>query len=77
MLPASELMIDPRRSGVGYFSRRKDIAALVLVFCFGALMNAFGMVSPVYMVENWLGNLLHVKKRSTGAGIAFHDLSRR
>ena len=60
-LPASELMIDPRRSGVGYFSRRKDIAALVLVFCFGALMNAFGMVSPVYAVENWLGHLLHVE----------------
>ena len=70
-LPASELMIDPRRSGVGYFSRRKDIAALALVFCFGALMNAFGMVSPVYAVESWLGRLLHIQSQATELGILF------
>jgi hypothetical protein len=70
-LPASELMIDPRRSGVGYFSRRKDIAALVLVFCFGALMNAFGMVSPVYAVESCLGRLLHIQSQATELGILF------
>ena len=59
-LPASELMVDPMRSGIGYFSRRKDMAALALVFTFGALLNAFGMVSPVYAVEQWLAKLLHV-----------------
>ena len=53
-LPASELWTDPRRSGVGLFSQRKDLAALVIVFTFGALLNAFGMVSPVYAVESWL-----------------------
>ncbi len=68
-LPASELMVDPRRSGVGYFSRRKDIAALALVFCFGALMNAFGMVSPVYAVESWLGRLLAHQERSAGRSV--------
>jgi hypothetical protein len=61
-LPASELMIDPLRSGVGYLSKRKDIAALTLVFCFGALMNAFGMVAPVYVVEAWLGHQLHIQR---------------
>ena len=46
---ASELMADPRRSGIGRFSRRKDIAALVVIFTFGALLNAFGtLISPVY-----------------------------
>ena len=70
-LPASELMVDPRRSGVGYFSRRKDIDALVLVFCFGALMNAFGMVSPVYAVESWMGWLLHIQSQATELGILF------
>lgn len=70
-LPASELMSDPRRSGVGYFSRRNDIAALVLVFCFGALMNAFGMVSPVYTVETWLGRLLHIKNEAPILGLLF------
>ena len=53
-LPGSELWTDPRRSGVGFFSQRKDLAALVIVFTFGALLNAFGMVSPVYAVESWL-----------------------
>jgi hypothetical protein len=60
-VPAAELMTDPMRSGIGLFSRRKDIAALTMVFCFGALLNAFGMVSPVYAVEKWLGGLLHVQ----------------
>ncbi|HTD54409.1 MAG TPA: hypothetical protein VK670_03435 [Silvibacterium sp.] len=70
-LPASELMTDPRRSGVGYFSRRKDIAALALVFCFGALMNAFGMVSPAYSVETWMGRVLHIQNQASILGLLF------
>lgn len=70
-LPAGELMSDPQRSGVGLFSRRKDIAALAIVFCFGALMNAFGMVSPVYAVEAWLGRLLHVQQEAPVLGLLF------
>jgi hypothetical protein len=70
-LPAAELMIDPQRSGVGYLSKRKDIAALTLVFCFGALMNAFGMVSPVYVVETWLSHLLHVHSEAPILGLLF------
>ena len=57
-LPGSELFGDPRRSGVGRFSRRPDLAALALLFTFGALLNAFGMVSPVYAVQEWLAGLL-------------------
>ena len=34
-------MVDPLRSGVGHFSRHKDLAALATVFSFGALLNAF------------------------------------
>ncbi len=70
-VPAAELMTDPMRSGIGLFSRRKDIAALVMVFTFGALLNAFGMVSPVYAVENWLGGLLHVKAEAPALGAIF------
>ena len=70
-LPASELMTDPRRSGVGYFSRRNDIAALSTVFAFGALMNAFGMVSPVYLVETWLGRMMHVHSQATELSLLF------
>jgi ferredoxin len=70
-LPASELMTDPRRSGIGFFYRRKDISALVLVFTFGALVNAFGMVSPVYALEAWLGTLLHIHSEAPVLAIIF------
>jgi len=59
-VPAMELVSDPLRSGVGYFSKRKDLAVLAVVFGFGALLNAFGMVSPVYALEQWLARLFHV-----------------
>jgi len=70
-LPAAELMIDPIRSGIGYFSRRKDIAALAIVFSFGALLNAFGMVSPMYALEAWMGKLLSVSHEASVLGIIF------
>ena len=70
-LPAAELMIDPIRSGIGYFSRRKDIAVLAIVFSFGALLNAFGMVSPIYAVEAWLGKLLSVDHEAPVLGVIF------
>lgn len=59
-VPAMELVDDSMRSGIGYFSKRKDLAALAVVFGFGALLNAFGMVSPVYAFEQWLARLFHV-----------------
>ncbi len=70
-LPGSELLGNPLRSGIGYFSRRKDIAALAIVFTFGALLNAFGMVSPVYAVERWLGSVLHVRSEAPVLGLIF------
>lgn len=69
--PASELTVDPPRSGVGHFSRRKDLAALVLVFTFGALLNAFGMVSPVYALQSWLAGLLGVSDEAPILGLIF------
>jgi len=67
----SELITDPLRSGIGYFSRRKDLAVLAIVFTFGALLNAFGMVSPVYAVERWLGRMLHVSVEAPVLGLIF------
>jgi hypothetical protein len=64
-------MVDPIRSGIGYFSRRKDLAALAIVFTFGALLNAFGMVSPVYAVETWLGRMLHVNHEAPVLSLIF------
>jgi len=61
-VPAAEID-DPRpRSGVGKPARRADLAFLSTVFVFGALLNAFGMVSPVYALEQWLSDLLGVAR---------------
>jgi ferredoxin len=70
-LPGSELLTDPIRSGIGYFSNRKDLGALAIVFTFGALLNAFGMVSPVYQVERWLGRILHVNHEAPVLSVIF------
>ncbi len=60
-VPGAELWQDRRRSGIGRFSERADLAALAVVFTFGALLNAFAMVSPVYAVEDWLARLLNTE----------------
>lgn len=70
-LPASELWIDPRRSGIGRFSRRKDLAALSLLFTFGALLNAFAMVSPAYAVQAWLADWMGTARESLVLGALF------
>jgi polyferredoxin len=70
-LPASELLPDTWRSGIGRFSRRSDLAALVVLFTFGALLNAFGMVSPVYHVEAWLAERLGTGSEALVLGIIF------
>jgi hypothetical protein len=70
-LPGSDLWSDPRRSGVGFFSRRKDLAALTLAFTFGALLNAFGMVSPVYAVESWLAARMGATHEAPVLGVLF------
>jgi ferredoxin len=69
--PASELLSDPWRSGIGRFSGRPDLAALVILFTFGALLNAFGMVSPVYRVEAWLAERLGTGSEAPLLGIIF------
>lgn len=58
-LPGAELADGRRRSGIGRLAARPDIAALAVLFAFGALLNAFAMTSPVYEVEQWLGRVLH------------------
>lgn len=70
-LPASELWIDSWRSGIGRFSRRPDLALLVVLFVFGALLNAFAMVTPVYVLENWLADLLGTQAEAMVLAVFF------
>jgi hypothetical protein len=56
--PGSDLLHDAHRSGVGRFSKRPDLAALVVVLVFGAFANAAGMVGPVQVWRDRLDQLL-------------------
>ncbi|MEX1119781.1 MAG: cytochrome c oxidase assembly protein, partial [Terrimicrobiaceae bacterium] len=47
VMPGREVIRDEKKSTVGTYARRPDIAALVLVLTFGAFVNAAGMVVPV------------------------------
>lgn len=70
-LPVEELLDDRHRSGVGQPSRRRDLSALAVVFTFGALLNAFGMVSPVYALQGWLAGVLHTQQEAVTLGALF------
>jgi len=59
-VPGAELADPRRRSGIGKFARRTDIAALMVVFVFGSLMNAFGMVAPVRSFEGEIARQLGI-----------------
>ncbi|MBI1310772.1 FesM [bacterium] len=50
-LPSERLTHSGPRSGLGTIERRPDFTALITVFTFGALLNAFAMISPVYALE--------------------------
>lgn len=70
-LPGSELSFDGFRSGIGRFFQRRDLAALVTVFSFGALLNAFSMISPVHVVEGWLSDVLSTSSEGLILGAIF------
>ncbi|TWU06212.1 4Fe-4S binding protein [Stieleria varia] len=53
-LPAEELTHAGTRSGLGTVESRFDFTALIIVFTFGAILNAFAMISPVYALEQWV-----------------------
>jgi ferredoxin len=69
--PTSELWTDPFRSGIGRFSRRGDLVALVLLFSFGAFINAFAMIKPVYGLQAQLARWLGTAARAPGLAIIF------
>ncbi len=70
-LPGSELWAEGPRSGVGEPHRRPDLAALAVVFTFGALVNAFGMVSPVYAFMRWLNGWTGLESRAGLLGVLY------
>jgi ferredoxin len=69
--PGLELVETARRSGIGRLTDRPDIALLVVLFVFGAMMNAFAMTQPVYRVEGWLTALTGGASEAVVLGILF------
>mgnify|MGYP001159232400 FL=1 len=69
--PSREFRPDVQRSGVGRPAQRTDLATLVLVLVFGAFLNAFGMVEPVYRFESWLAGLLGLTSRPALIALMF------
>jgi hypothetical protein len=53
-VPGERLAVASTRSGIGKLERRFDFTVLFAVFTFGALLNAFAMISPVYALEQWI-----------------------
>ncbi|MDQ4074857.1 MAG: FesM [Chloroflexota bacterium] len=70
-LPGAELLSNRRRSGIGYLSERFDVALLIMVLGFGAFMQAFGMIPPVYRLEGWLAQQLGVTTEAPVLAIIF------
>jgi cytochrome c oxidase assembly factor CtaG len=72
--PGHDLWSQRLRSGIGRYSSRADLAALVLVLVFGALANAAGMVAPVVNwlddARRWLGNPSRLVVTSLFYGVA-------
>lgn len=54
VIPGRDIVHDPQRSSVGQFSRRPDIALLLLVIVSAAFVNAAGMIAPVSRWEESL-----------------------
>jgi polyferredoxin len=70
-VPGDELADDRRRSAIGRLSRRPDLAALAVLFTFGALMNAFAMTAPAYGAERWLSTALGTEREAPALGLLF------
>jgi hypothetical protein len=70
-VPGAELFDGRRRSGIGRFEQRADIAALVVVFVFGGMLNALGMVKPVYGLEHWLSRAMGGASQGWVLGLFF------
>lgn len=57
-VPGVELADGRRRAGIGVIGERLDLAWLVVVFVFGAWLNAFAMTSPAYRLQTAMAVLL-------------------
>jgi len=70
-LPAAELADSRRRSGIGRLAKRWDVAALVVLFTFGSLINALGMIAPVRGFEAGISQMFDFKSEAPALAVLF------
>ena len=70
-VPGVELLDPRRRSSIGRLWRRTDLAAFVVLFAFGGIVNAFGMTAAAPSVEAWLGQAMHVTGEAPVLSVIF------
>lgn len=70
-IPTQELWQDFRRSGVGRFSQRWDLTALIVVLIAAAFLNAFGMIIPVYALQQRISMWLNTQSELPSLLIIF------
>jgi ferredoxin len=70
-VPGTEWLVPGRRSGLGRVATRADLAALALVFTFGALLNAFAMTAPAHAVHHWLGQNVGLHSEALALALLF------
>jgi polyferredoxin len=64
-VPGAELSDTSRRSGIGRLDRRWDLAALAVVFTFGAMLNAFAMTGAALRVELWASQVFALRSEAS------------
>jgi polyferredoxin len=70
-VPALEWLATGRRSGIGRVARRLDLAALALLFTFGAMVNAFAMTAPAATAEQWLAGTIGATTEAPALALLF------
>jgi polyferredoxin len=70
-LPGAELLALRRRSGIGRLAERPDIAALAVLFTFGALVNAFAMTAPAFTLEQRLASMFGLTSEAAILALIF------
>ena len=70
-VPGLELIDPRRRSGIGWLTKRRDVAALAVVFVFGGLINALGMTAPARAIEQGLAQMLGARSEGPVLALLF------
>jgi polyferredoxin len=70
-VPGVEWLVPGRRSGLGRLTQRTDVAALALVFTFGALLTALAMTAPARSLELWFAGLTGARNEAPGLAVLF------